>query len=230
MSKFVPTTKSCDQICRLITNEGCNRYGLYVQLVFDPISTHALYGVRNDAAVVDYYKNKIKDIGGKYIRVVKANSSDYRIICFALEITPQERAQEKMREDARQRQADALEAKLREINESSFIQQIANPSELGKSRLAGYLLDSSVLDPMIPAERYVFMNEPRDKDERRIFDIVKKANCNKTGCVGMLTTERWKMIELAQNMNRKITNEDKRLNRKAACLTYGLKFLADCFA
>ena len=42
-------------------------------------------------------------------------------------------------------------------------------------------------------------------------------------------TNRSKMIDLATQMNKKITGEDKRLRRKAACLKYGLKFLAECF-
>lgn len=45
----------------------------------------------------------------------------------------------------------------------------------------------------------------------------------------MVTTNRSKMIDLATQMNKKIIGEDKRLRRKAACLKYGLKFLAECF-
>ena len=75
----------------------------------------------------------------------------------------------------------------------------------------------------------IFPLFPADKDEKRIYDIVHKANEGCPGCVGMVTTRRWKMIELAQRMNKSITGEDKRARRRAACLKDGLKFLADCF-
>jgi len=229
MSRVTPTTKSCNQICRLITGHDCNQYSYYVQTTFDPTSTHALYGVRNDKASIDGWKSKIKEIGGKYIRVVGRRGSDYKVICFALEITPQEATQVKMQEEAKKREKAARESKLFEVNESIILQQAGATSQLGKERFVGYLLDSKVLDPLLPLESYVLMDTPQDKDEKRIYDIVQKANAGHPGCVGMVTTEKWKMIELASQMNKKITGEDKRLRRRAACLKYGLKFLADCF-
>ena len=103
MAKVTPTTKSCNEICRLITGYGCDNYRKYVQTTFDPVSTHALYGVVKSE--VDYYKDKIKSIGGKYIRVVSGRdrSNDYRVICFALEITPQEELAKRMEKEAEER-------------------------------------------------------------------------------------------------------------------------------
>ena len=226
MAKGIPTTKTCDEVCRMITGYGCNHYHKYVQTTFDPTSTHALYGVLSDE--VDRYKDKIKSIGGKYIRVVRAGGRDYRIICFRLEATQQEITAKKMKEDAEKKRAEALETKKCEVNESIILQNAGATSELGKSRFAGYLLDGS-LDPLLPLESYVLLEDPTDKDEKRIYDIVQKANAGLPGCVGMVTTNRCKMIQLAEQMNKAITGEDKRLRRKAACLKYGLKFLANCF-
>ena len=228
MAKVTPTTKSCSEICYLLTGSGGSCYGKYVQTTYDPTSTHALYGVTRDET--DYYKDKIKSIGGKYIRVVKGHdkTNPYVVICFALEITPQEATKKQMEEDAEKRRAEALESKKCEVNESIILQNAGATSELGKSRFAGYLLDGS-LDPLLPLESYVLLETPTNKDEKRIYDIVQKANAGLGGCVGMVTTQRCKMIQLAENMNKAITGEDKRLRRKAACLKYGLKFLAKCF-
>ena len=85
MAKGIPTTKTCDEVCRMITGYGCGHHHMYVQTTFDPTSTHALYGVTADR--VDYYKDQIKSIGGKYIRVVRASGRDYKIICFRLGLT-----------------------------------------------------------------------------------------------------------------------------------------------
>lgn len=228
MSKVIPTTKTCNEICRLITGHDGDMYSHYVQTTYDPTSTHALYGVRNDKSSIDCWKDKIKNIGGKYIRVVGPRGSDYKVICFALEITPQEATAKKMAEDAEKRRSEALESKQIEISESIIIQQAGATSQLGMSRFANYLLNGD-LDPLLPLESYVLLETPKDKDEKRIYDIVQKANAGHPGCVGMVTAERSKMIDLASQMNKKITGEDKRLRRKAACLKYGLKFLAKCF-
>lgn len=225
MAKGVPTTKTCDQIKNLIC--PYHTPSMYVQTIFDSTTTtHALYGVLSSE--VDCYKDKIKSIGGKYIRVVRAGGRDYKIICFRLEATQQEITAKKMKEDAEKKRAEALETKKCEVNESIILQNAGATSELGKSRFAGYLLDGS-LDPLLPLESYVILEDPTDKDEKRIYDIVQKANAGLPGCVGMVTTQRCKMIQLAEQMNKAITGEDKRLRRKAACLKYGLKFLAKCF-
>lgn len=228
MAKVTPTTKTCNEICRLITGSDCDRYRKYVQTTYDYTSTHALYGVRKSE--VDTYKDKIKSIGGKYIRVVggRDRSNDYRVICFALEITPQEATKKQMEEDAERRRAQALESKQHEVDDSIILQNAGATSELGKKRFVNYLMNGA-LDPLLPLESYVLLETPTNKDEQRIYDIVQKANVGLPGCIGMVTTNRSKMIDLATQMNKKITGEDKRLRRKAACLKYGLKFLAECF-
>jgi len=226
MAKVTPTTKTCNEICRLITGYDCDRYHKYVQTTFDPISTHALYGVLREE--VDYYKDKVKSIGGKYIRVVGRRDNDYKIICFALEITPQEALAEKMKKEKEERMAAAYESKLVEVKESILLHNAGATNEAGLKNFANYLLNGT-LDPLLPFESYVFMDEPTDKDEKRIYDIVKKANMDCYGQVGMVTTRLWKMCDLARLMNSKITDEDKRARRRAACIKYGLNFLAKCF-
>ena len=229
MAKVTPTTKSCNEICSLIT-ASAPMYGrnMYVQTTFDYTSTHALYGVRKDD--LEYWKGRVKAIGGKYIRVVggRDRSNDYRVICFALEITPQEATRKQMEEEAEKRRAAALESKQHEVDDSIILQNAGATSELGKKRFVNYLMNG-LLDPLLPLESYVLLDTPTNKDEQRIYDIVQKANTGLPGCVGMVTTNRSKMIDLATQMNKKITGEDKRLRRKAACLKYGLKFLAECF-
>ena len=230
MSKVIPTTKSRSQILNMICGNGYANIGnrKYVQTTSDPVSTHALYGVFKSE--VDYYKEKIKNIGGKYIRVVcgRDRSNDYRVICFALEITPQEALAEKMKKEKEERYQNAYESKLSEIQTSILLNEVGATNSWGQQNFAHYLLDGH-LDPLLPFESYVFIDEPTDKDEMRIYDIVKKANFNYKGCVGMVTCNICKMISLAEDMNKKITNEDKRARRRAACLKYGLNFLAKCF-
>lgn len=228
MAKVIPTTKTGGEICRLITGYGCDYNHMYVQTTFDPTSTHALYGVVKSE--VDYYKDKIKSIGGKYIRVVggRDRSNDYRVICFALEITPQEALAKKMEKEAEEREQKAYESKLVEVENSIILREFGATNPDGLEHFARYLLNGW-LDPQLPFESYVVLDEPRDKDEKRIYDIVNKANADWPHCIGMVTCNIGKMRKLAFLMNKKITDEDKRARRRAACIHYGLKFLADCF-
>ena len=227
MAKVIPTTKSCSEICRLLTgSEGSAYYGKYVNTTFDPKSTHALYGVREDE--VDFYKAKIKSIGGKYIRVVGRDSKYRNIICFALAITPQEELEVKMKLEAEERKRQAFESKLTEIKLSPMLISVGATNELAQKLFANYLLDGT-LDPLLPFESYVILEKPRDKDEKRVVDIINKANAECVGCVGMVTTLISKMIDLAEQMNKAIKDESKRARRRAACLHYGLKFLAERF-
>lgn len=224
MSKFTPTTKSCSEINTLINESPFSN--TYVHTRFDPIDTHGLYNV--PAKSVDWYKDRIKSIGGKYIRIVGKKHDAYRIICFALEITPQEALKVKMDKEMETRKQQALESKLAEVQASIIVNDFGATNELAQKKFANMLINGS-LDSLLPFESYVCLDKPTDKDEKRIYDIVQKANVGHSGCVGMVTTEKWKMIELATLMNKKITGEDKRQRRRAACLKYGLKFLADCF-
>jgi hypothetical protein len=57
--------------------------GSYVQTLFDPVQTHALYGVlKRDAAEA---KEALKAIGAKRFRVVN-NSFGFSIICFKIKL------------------------------------------------------------------------------------------------------------------------------------------------
>ena len=56
--------------------------GEYTQKLFDPVQTHAVYGVT--LSRVDKVKEIIKKHGGKRLRMVTANCKAFRIICFKL--------------------------------------------------------------------------------------------------------------------------------------------------
>jgi hypothetical protein len=57
--------------------------GSYVQTLFDPVQTHALYGIpKRDAAEA---KEALKAIGAKRFRVVN-NSFGFSIICFKIKL------------------------------------------------------------------------------------------------------------------------------------------------
>ena len=177
MAKVVPTTKSCSDICYLLTGSGGDTYGKYVQTTFDPTSTHALYGVKRNE--VDYYKDKIKSIGGKYIRVVKGRqekNNPYVVICFALEITPAEQLKVKMELEENERRQQAFDSKLTEIKISPMLIAAGATNERAQKQFAHNLLDKDMLDSMLPFESYVVLEPPRDKDEKRIVDIINKAN------------------------------------------------------
>ena len=233
MAKIVPTTKSCDEICRMIIgNEGSRYYGKYVDTTcFHPPATHIFYGVNDDTDTIEFYKNKIKSIGGKHIRLLNIRDSKYRrAISFALPITPQEELKVKMEREENERRQQAFDSKLTEIKLSPMLIAVGATNEKAQEQFARRLLNG-YLDPLLPFESYVVLEQPRDKDEKRIFDIIRKANEGLPNCVGMCTTSNAgiKMRDLAERMNKSITDEDKRARRRAACLHYGLKFLAEYF-
>lgn len=56
-------------------------YHTYVQSVYDPVQTHALYGVPTDK--VDDWKARLKQNKGiTRFRIVRANCKAWSIICF----------------------------------------------------------------------------------------------------------------------------------------------------
>lgn len=56
-------------------------YSTYVQSVFDPVQTHALYGI--PTSKVDEWKSALKmNKGITRLRVVRANCKEWSIICF----------------------------------------------------------------------------------------------------------------------------------------------------
>lgn len=124
---------------------------------------------------------------------------------------------------------EEIDAKCQEISLSPAIFAARATNVVAQRRFAVLLLQGNMLDMSQPYESYIILEPPNGKDEQRIYDIVKKANMNQAGCVGMISLNVSKMIDLAVQMNHLITNEDKRARRRAACLKYGLKFLAKCF-
>lgn len=52
----------------------------YIQELFDPIQTHAVYNVPKEE--VDTVKKILYQNGATRLRVVRANSKDLRIVCF----------------------------------------------------------------------------------------------------------------------------------------------------
>lgn len=227
----MPTTKTCNEICRMITGNGCNTWGRYVQTLFDPHQTHGLYGILQRE--VDSYKSKIKAIGGKNLRVVKGkNGSDYAVICFRLDASPEEIAAKKLRDAEEQRWKEAFESKLQELKISPILISLGATNEDVLKCFARALMDGT-LDSNLPFEHYAVLDDAHDKDEKRILDIIKKGNEKfpTKGCVGLVTTRACysQMIALAERMNKSITDEAKRIRRRAACLSLGAKFLAECF-
>ena len=85
MAKCIPTTKSCAEIATLLHGY----HGQYVQTTYDPVSTHAVYGFTRD--MKDELKERVKAIGGKYIRFLAANNRNLIIspadTCSCLRIT-----------------------------------------------------------------------------------------------------------------------------------------------
>lgn len=223
MSKKIPTTKTSSEILHLIAGSSTK---MYVQPLCDPIDTHGLYGCY--ASDVPMLKEKIKAIGGKYIRVVKATFSECRIICFRLDATPEEIAKKAEVEAREKRQQEILEDLFHQISESVIINALGAVNTDGHKALARLYVNSRV-DTTKPLESYVVLDEPTTKDEKRIYDIVSKANAGRHGCIGLVSNNIGKMLDLANAMNGKIKDEDKRLRRRDACLKYGFKFLADCF-
>lgn len=223
MSKFTPTTKTCYEICELLAG---NRDDKYVRTVYDPVCTHVIHNVYRYE--VDNIKARIKQIGGKYIRVVKDNYGSMCSIRFALEITPQEAIAAKMEKEKEEKLQRAYESKVAEI-EASILLNDAGATDPNAQKFFARMLVNGDLDPLLPFESYVFMDSPADKDEKRIIDIVNKANYGHDGCVGMVTGNRIGMVKLANQMNHAIADEDKRMRRRAACIKFGLNFLAKCF-
>lgn len=62
-------------------NRSLNLYrGAYILPLFDPIQTHAVYGI-TDADIANLKKQLIT-LGAKRFRTVKIRKSDLRILCF----------------------------------------------------------------------------------------------------------------------------------------------------
>ena len=59
---------------------GLCSQGTYCQVLFDPIQTHAIYGVYKEDK--ESMKQKLKSIGAKKFRMVQPEAKGKIIICF----------------------------------------------------------------------------------------------------------------------------------------------------
>ena len=220
MAKCIPTTKSCAEIATLL---HCY-HGQYVQTTYDPVSTHAVYGFTRD--MKDELKERVKAIGGKYIRFLAANNRNLIICCFALARTPEEEAKVKAAAEAKARYEAKYEKLVADLtvvaNENGVYDKYAI------TRTATSLMNGSLSSDVDPAEYFRYMRKPVGKDEQRIYDIVCKA-CNNS-LPRIACANRSKMANLAERMNKSIKDEAKRIERKAACDSYGLTFLGSWFS
>jgi hypothetical protein len=58
-----------------------HRQGTYIQKLFDPVQTHAIYGVSAESLLS--VKKELKEAGATHFRVLTPRSAKYlRIICF----------------------------------------------------------------------------------------------------------------------------------------------------
>jgi len=73
------------------------------------------------------------------------------------------------------------------------------------------------------------LHSPVGKDQQRIYDIVKKSVPAWAPADPSLAP-RAALVKLATSMNDKITSEEKRRARFAACVHYGMPWLAECFS
>jgi hypothetical protein len=56
------------------------RRGTYIQTLFDPVQTHAVYGVTADN--LSEVKKELKALGATRFRVLKTGFGTLRIVCF----------------------------------------------------------------------------------------------------------------------------------------------------
>lgn len=86
------------------------------------------------------------------------------------------------------------------------------------------------LDVVNP-EELLNADTAKSKDFQRIIGILEKANTKPYNINEplVLKINEWKACNLARNMNVKIKNEEKRVNRKNAAIELGVKYIANCF-
>ncbi len=63
-----------------LTSHFSGKDGIRFGQLYDPVQTHAIYGVTKDTK--SYWKLTLKSIGAKKFREVKANSKHFVILCF----------------------------------------------------------------------------------------------------------------------------------------------------
>lgn len=70
---------SSTAIMKAILPHGWHNGQPYVQDIFDPKQTHALYGITKDT--LDSYKKRLKELGANRFRQVKVRDG-WMILCF----------------------------------------------------------------------------------------------------------------------------------------------------
>jgi len=55
---------------------------MYIKELFDPVQTHAVYGV--NVAIADEVKFALKQAGATRFRIVNANMKGLKIVCFKM--------------------------------------------------------------------------------------------------------------------------------------------------
>jgi len=98
-----------------------DRYGVYVQSLFDKVQTHALYGISRDS--VDEWKERLsKNKGISRFRKVNANSKYYAILCFKYDRSKDESYQEAVDgEAAREKEAaEKFEEEVKNADTSKY--------------------------------------------------------------------------------------------------------------
>ena len=76
-------TQHNKNVLRIRLNEFCKMYpGSYCQEIFDPVQTHAIYGVAKSDK--EYIVKNLKSIGAKRFRTVQPVAKSLIIVCFSI--------------------------------------------------------------------------------------------------------------------------------------------------
>lgn len=104
-----------------LTHKYCTS-GTYIQILFDPVQTHALYGISRNQ--VDHFKDIMKkDPSISRFRTVKANSPYYAILCFKYDPKKDIDRQEAINGEAEQERlaAERFEAEVQAVDTSKYV-------------------------------------------------------------------------------------------------------------
>lgn len=98
-----------------------DRYGVYVQSLFDKVQTHALYGISRDD-VEDWKERLSKNKGISRFRKVNANSKYYAILCFKYDRSKDERYKELLDGEAEKerKEAEQFDADVKSADTSKY--------------------------------------------------------------------------------------------------------------
>lgn len=98
-----------------------DRYGVYIQSLFDKVQTHALYGISRDD-VEDWKERLSKNKGISRFRKVNANSKYYAILCFKYDRSKDKSYQEAVDGEAEQerKEAEQFDADVKSADTSKY--------------------------------------------------------------------------------------------------------------